>query len=164
MPALLIVGVIVILGGLALFALWIEHLLVVVKAVLPLGLMSLGGIMVYFGWEERKGGPASFMDFSSPAEASRYQAEALAYQEKLNGFQEESSEESTEVFGTESFEFSDEDLRNQTTRNQTTRNQTTIDMPSDGPRDGSGDDSGRGPGDATGDSPANENPGANKED
>ncbi|MDR2302614.1 MAG: hypothetical protein LBF38_11320, partial [Deltaproteobacteria bacterium] len=38
----------------------------------------------YFGWEERKDSKGAFIDFSSPDEASRYQAEALAYQEKID--------------------------------------------------------------------------------
>jgi hypothetical protein len=90
MPALLIIGVLIILGGLALLVVWIEFLWDLIKAVLPLGIIGVGGIMAYFGWEEKKESRGSYLDFSSPTEASRYQAEALAYQEKLNGFQDES--------------------------------------------------------------------------
>ncbi|MDR2459223.1 MAG: hypothetical protein LBE38_00365 [Deltaproteobacteria bacterium] len=90
MPALLIIGILVILGGLTLFIVWFEYLWELIKAILPLAIIGIGGIMAYFGWEEKKDRRGAFIDFSSPTEASRYQAEALAYQEKLSGFQEDS--------------------------------------------------------------------------
>ncbi|MDR1081424.1 MAG: hypothetical protein LBQ79_10805 [Deltaproteobacteria bacterium] len=89
MPALLIIGVVIILGGGVLFAVWFEYLWQLVKALLPLALIGVGGVIAYFGWEEKKDRKGAFLDFSSPTEASRYQAEALAYQEKINGFSEE---------------------------------------------------------------------------
>jgi hypothetical protein len=89
MPALLIIGLVIILGGGVLFAVWIEYLWQLVKALLPLALIGVGGVIAYFGWEEKKDRKGAFLDFSSPTEASRYQAEALAYQEKINGFSED---------------------------------------------------------------------------
>ncbi|MDR2351826.1 MAG: hypothetical protein LBF22_01470 [Deltaproteobacteria bacterium] len=98
MPILLIVGVLLIIGGLTLFVVWIEHLWDLIKALAPLGIISVGAIITYFGWEEKKDRTGAFLDFSSPSEASRYQAEALAYQEKLNDLQEGSlAEDPTEV-------------------------------------------------------------------
>jgi hypothetical protein len=79
----------IILGGGVLFAVWFEYLWQLVKALLPVALIGVGGVIAYFGWEEKKDRRGAFLDFSSPTEASRYQAEALAYQEKINGFSEE---------------------------------------------------------------------------
>lgn len=93
MPALLIIGLVIILGGGVLFAVWFEYLWQLVKALLPLALIGVGGVIAYFGWEEKKDRRGAFLDFSSPTEASRYQAEALAYQEKINGFQEDGTPE-----------------------------------------------------------------------
>jgi hypothetical protein len=90
MPALLIIGLVIILGGGVLFAVWFEYLWNLIRALLPLALIGVGGVIAYFGWEEKKDRRGAFLDFSSPTEASRYQAEALAYQEKINGFNEES--------------------------------------------------------------------------
>jgi hypothetical protein len=94
MPFLLIVGGILILGGLALFVFWFGQFLLVLKAFLPLIVMSLGGLLAYFGWEERRDSQRAFLDFSSPDEASRYQAEALAYQEKLDSLVDRKDTES----------------------------------------------------------------------
>jgi hypothetical protein len=88
MPILFIIGLFIVVGGLVLFVSWFSFFLILVKALLPLAVIALGGILTYFGWEERKDRKGAVMDFSSPAEASRYQAEALAYQEKLNSLQE----------------------------------------------------------------------------
>jgi hypothetical protein len=90
MPALLIIGILIIIGGLTLFVFWFEYLWALVKAFLPLGIIVVGGITAYFGWEAKKDRRGAYLDFSSPTEASRYQAEALAYQEKLSDFQDES--------------------------------------------------------------------------
>ena len=98
MPLLLIIGGVLILAGLALLAAWFSALVVVLKAVLPLGVVGLGGLLAYFGWEERqdrKG--AALMDFSSPAEADRYQADALAYQEKIDQIGEAAGEAAGEA-------------------------------------------------------------------
>jgi hypothetical protein len=84
MPLLLVVGGVLILFGLALFVAWFEYFWQVFKAFLPLFIVFLGGLLTYFGWEERKDTKKAFLDFSSPDEASRYQAEALAYQEKID--------------------------------------------------------------------------------
>ncbi|MDR2387062.1 MAG: hypothetical protein LBE80_05685 [Deltaproteobacteria bacterium] len=83
MPLLLVIGGILIFFGLALFVAWFSYFWQVFKAFLPLFIIALGGLLTYFGWEERKDSKGAFIDFSSPDEASRYQAEALAYQEKI---------------------------------------------------------------------------------
>jgi hypothetical protein len=88
MPILFIVGLLIIVGGLILFVSWFSFFWALLKALAPLAIITLGGVLTYFGWEERKDRKVAVMDFSSPAEASRYQAEALAYQEKLNSLQE----------------------------------------------------------------------------
>jgi hypothetical protein len=79
-----------IVGGLALFVGWFEYFVIVFKALLPLAVIAVGGVLAYFGWEERMDRKTAFLDFSSPDEANRYQAEALAYQEKLNGLHDAS--------------------------------------------------------------------------
>ncbi|MDR2368475.1 MAG: hypothetical protein LBF58_10300 [Deltaproteobacteria bacterium] len=66
------------------FVAWFGYFWQVFKAFLPLFIIALGGLLTYFGWEERKDTKGAFIDFSSPDEASRYQAEALAYQEKID--------------------------------------------------------------------------------
>jgi hypothetical protein len=87
MPALLLTGAIIMIGGLVLFVVWFEYLWALIKALAPLAIIGVGAIVTYFGWEEKKDRSGAFLDFSSPSEASRYQAEALAYQEKLDGIQ-----------------------------------------------------------------------------
>ncbi|MDR1310179.1 MAG: hypothetical protein LBL95_09855 [Deltaproteobacteria bacterium] len=94
MPLLLIVGGFLVLGGLALLIVWLNEFLLVFKAFFPLLVISLGGLLAYFGWEERKDSQRAFLDFSSPDEASRYQAEALAYQEKIDSLGGRRSQES----------------------------------------------------------------------
>ncbi|MDR1487423.1 MAG: hypothetical protein LBT62_05465 [Deltaproteobacteria bacterium] len=84
MPLLFIIGCVLILGGLVLFISWIGYFWLLFKALFPLAIMSLGAVLAYFGWEERKDQKGAFLEFSSPAEATRYQAEALAYQEKID--------------------------------------------------------------------------------
>ncbi|MDR1296654.1 MAG: hypothetical protein LBO05_04625 [Deltaproteobacteria bacterium] len=88
MPPLLVIGAVLFLGGLALLVTWFEYVWMVLKVFLTFGLLGAGGLLAYFGWEERKDRQNAFLDFSSPAEASRYQSEARAYQEKLNQLQE----------------------------------------------------------------------------
>jgi hypothetical protein len=88
MPLLLVIGGVLILFGLALFVAWFGYFWQVFKAFLPLFVIALGGLLTYFGWEERKDSRGAFLDFSSPDEASRYQAEALAYQEKIDSLVE----------------------------------------------------------------------------
>ncbi|MDR2353863.1 MAG: hypothetical protein LBF22_12065 [Deltaproteobacteria bacterium] len=90
MPALLLTGAIIMIAGLVLFVVWFEYLWALIKALAPLAIIGVGAIVTYFGWEEKKDRSGAFLDFSSPTEASRYQAEALAYQEKLDGIQEAS--------------------------------------------------------------------------
>lgn len=85
MPVLMITGLISLLLGIVLFFVWFGYILALIKAVLPLVFIIGGAVASYLGWEElreRRSGPA--IDFSSPDEASRYKAEAKAYQEKLN--------------------------------------------------------------------------------
>lgn len=84
MPLLLIIGGVLILAGLALLVAWFGSFIVLLKAVLPLGVVGLGGLLAYFGWEERQDRGGALLDFSSPAEANRYQADALAYQESID--------------------------------------------------------------------------------
>ncbi|MDR1166619.1 MAG: hypothetical protein LBO66_12290 [Deltaproteobacteria bacterium] len=90
MPALLVIGVLIIIGGLTLFVVWIEYLWILIKALAPLALVSLGAIVAYFGWEEKKDRKGAFLDFSSPTEASRYQAEALAFKERMTVLEDSS--------------------------------------------------------------------------
>jgi hypothetical protein len=92
MPLLLVIGGILILFGLALFVAWFGFFWALFKALLPLFVIALGGLLTYFGWEERKDSKGAFIDFSSPDEASRYQAEALAYQEKISSLSGPDSE------------------------------------------------------------------------
>ena len=94
MPLLLIIGGVLILAGLSLLVAWFEAFLVFLKAILPLGVISLGGLLAYFGWEERQDRQGAIMDFSSPAEANRYQADALAYQESIDQIGEAETAES----------------------------------------------------------------------
>jgi hypothetical protein len=96
MPALLLTGAVIMIGGLVLFVVWFEYLWALIKALAPLAIIGIGAIVTYFGWEEKKDRSGAFLDFSSPSEASRYQAEALAYQEKLDGIQEASREKELE--------------------------------------------------------------------
>ena len=84
MPVLLIAGSVALLFGVVLFFAWFEFILVLVKALLPAFLMAGGAVAAYLGWEEMKDKRAPAMDFSSPDEASRYKAEAAAYQARLN--------------------------------------------------------------------------------
>jgi uncharacterized membrane protein YgcG len=96
MPALLLTGALIMVGGLVLFVVWFEYLWALIKALAPLAVIGCGAIVTYFGWEEKKDRSGAFLDFSSPSEASRYQAEALAYQEKLDGIQEAGREKELE--------------------------------------------------------------------
>jgi hypothetical protein len=88
MPILFIIGLLIVIGGLVLFVSWFSFFWILIKALFPLAVVVLGGVLTYFGWEERKDRKGAVLDFSSPAEASRYHAEALAYQEKLNSLQD----------------------------------------------------------------------------
>ncbi|MDR1873122.1 MAG: hypothetical protein LBS60_14570 [Deltaproteobacteria bacterium] len=97
MPILLIIGLLIIVGGLVLFVSWFGFFWALIKALAPLAIIALGGVLTYFGWEERKDRKGAVMDFSSPAEASRYHAEALAYQEKLNSLQDGETEPGSEA-------------------------------------------------------------------
>lgn len=84
MPVLLIAGLAALLFGLILFFAWFGFILGLAKALLPAFLMAVGGVAAYLGWEELRDKRAPTMDFSSPHEASRYQAEAAVYQAQIN--------------------------------------------------------------------------------
>jgi hypothetical protein len=100
MPLLLIIGCVLILAGIALFVAWAGYFWLLFKALFPLVIIALGGLMTYFGWEEKKDRKGAFLEFSTPAEATRYQADALAYQEKINNLQETEIHDA-EIHGTE---------------------------------------------------------------
>jgi len=84
MPVLLVMGLATVFLGLVLFFAWFGHILALIKAVLPIGFIVCGAVAAYLGWEEKKERERPAMDFSTPDEASRYQAEARAYQERIN--------------------------------------------------------------------------------
>ncbi|MDR2442254.1 MAG: hypothetical protein LBE31_01885 [Deltaproteobacteria bacterium] len=92
MPLLLIIGGFLILIGIALLITWFGVFIILIKILLPLVVIGLGALLAYFGWEEKKDRHNAFIDFSSPAEASRYQADALAYKEKIKKLSESSAE------------------------------------------------------------------------
>ncbi|MDR2455892.1 MAG: hypothetical protein LBE49_04780 [Deltaproteobacteria bacterium] len=96
MPLLLIIGGVLVLAGLSLLVAWFGSFITLLKAVLPLLVAGLGGLLAYFGWEERQDRKGALMDFSSPAEANRYQADALAYQESIDQIAEEQAPGSLE--------------------------------------------------------------------
>jgi hypothetical protein len=84
MPVLLIAGLAALVLGLILFFAWFGHILALIQATLPLAFLAGGAVAAYLGWEELRENRKPVMDFSSPDEASRYKAEARAYQAKLN--------------------------------------------------------------------------------
>ncbi|MDR1043638.1 MAG: LysE family translocator [Candidatus Adiutrix sp.] len=84
MPVLLIAGLVALMLGLILFFAWFGHILALIKATLPLAFLAGGAVAAYLGWEELRESRKPAMDFSSPDEASRYKAEARAYQAKIN--------------------------------------------------------------------------------
>ncbi len=85
MPVLFIAGLLVLLLGLILFFSWFGFILILIKALLPAFLMAGGAVAAYLGWEEwRDKRRTPNLDFSSPVEASRYQAEAAVYQAQIN--------------------------------------------------------------------------------
>lgn len=84
MPVLMIAGLVSLVLGIILFFVWFGYILALIKAVLPLIFIIGGAVASYLGWEEMKEGQGPAMDFSSPDEASRYKAEAKAYQAELN--------------------------------------------------------------------------------
>jgi len=84
MPVLMIAGLVSLVLGIILFLVWFGYILALIKAVLPLVFIIGGAVAAYLGWEEMKEGRGPTMDFSSPDEASRYKAEAKAYQAELN--------------------------------------------------------------------------------
>jgi hypothetical protein len=86
MPGLLVGGLAALLVGLIMFFAWLGAVLNLVKALAALGFIGAGLVIIYLGWEEfqdHKKKPS--LDFSSPAEASRYKAEATAYKAELEG-------------------------------------------------------------------------------
>ncbi|MDR3038510.1 MAG: hypothetical protein LBV21_04350 [Candidatus Adiutrix sp.] len=86
MPVLLMGGLAALVAGLVLFFVWLGAVLTLVKALAPLGLLGAGAVAVYLGWEEFRDLKKPALDFSSPDEANRYQAEAQAYQAEMNQF------------------------------------------------------------------------------
>ena len=84
MPVLLIAGLGALVLGLILFFAWFGHIMALIQATLPLAFLAGGAVAVYLGWEEMREKNKPAMDFSSPDEASRYKAEAKAYQAKIN--------------------------------------------------------------------------------
>lgn len=84
MPVLLIAGLLIAIVGLVLFFAWFGAIWAIIKAFIPLALMSVGAVAAYLGWEEWRDRRAPAMDFSSPDEAQRYKCEAKAYQAELN--------------------------------------------------------------------------------
>lgn len=84
MPVLLIVGLAALLLGIILFFVWFAFILGLVKAFLPAFLMAGGAVAAYLGWEEWRDKRTPALDFSNPDEASRYKAEAAAYQAEIN--------------------------------------------------------------------------------
>lgn len=84
MPVLLIAGLVSLVLGLVLFFAWFGYIVAIAKAILPAAFIGAGAVAAYLGWEEMKDQKGPNIDFSSPAEANRYKAEAMAYQEKIN--------------------------------------------------------------------------------
>ena len=83
-PVLLLSGLATLVVGVVLFFVWLEAILTVVQALMPLALLGAGAVAVYLGWEELRDLKKPALGFSTPAEANRYQAEARAYQEELD--------------------------------------------------------------------------------
>jgi len=83
MPGVLVGGLAALLIGLIMLFAWLEAVLILVKALAALGFIGGGAIAVYLGWEEFRDIKKASLEFSSPAEANRYQAEAEAYQAEL---------------------------------------------------------------------------------
>lgn len=84
MPVLLIAGLAALVLGLILFFAWFVYIAALLKAILPVFFIAGGGVAAYLGWEELQDRKNPHMDFSSPDEASRYKADAKAYQAELN--------------------------------------------------------------------------------
>ena len=83
MPGMLVGGLAALVVGLIMFFAWLGAVLALVKALAALGLIGAGAVAIYLGWEEFRDQKKPNLDFSSPAEADRYRAEAAAYQAKL---------------------------------------------------------------------------------
>ena len=94
MPGMLIGGLAALLIGLIMFFAWLGAVLTLVKALAALGFIGAGAVAIYLGWEEFRDLKKPSLDFSSPDEATRYQAEAAAYQAKLAEIGQETSPES----------------------------------------------------------------------
>lgn len=84
MPVLLIAGLVSLVLGLVLFFAWFAYIVAIIKAILPAAFIGAGAVAAYLGWEEMKDQKNPNIDFSSPTEANRYKAEAMAYQEEIN--------------------------------------------------------------------------------
>ncbi|MDR2421806.1 MAG: hypothetical protein LBE01_00315, partial [Deltaproteobacteria bacterium] len=63
MPILFLVGLLIIIGGLVLFVTWFSFFWILIKAIAPLAIVTLGGVLTYFGWEERKDRKGAILDF-----------------------------------------------------------------------------------------------------
>ncbi|MGL4209745.1 MAG: hypothetical protein ACRCTY_10200 [Candidatus Adiutrix sp.] len=90
MPVLLIVGLSVLALGVVLFFVWLGHIMALIKAFAPMMLIGLGLIISYIGWQEMRDRKEATIDFSTPNEATRYKAEARAYQAERNVITQES--------------------------------------------------------------------------
>ena len=95
MPGMLVGGLAALIVGLIMFLAWLEVVLALVKALAALGLIGAGAVAIYLGWEEFKDQKKPSLDFSSQAEATRYRAEATAYQAKLAELGQGASEPSS---------------------------------------------------------------------
>ncbi len=95
MPALLIVGLVALVLGLVLFIVWFVHIAALLKATVAIAFIVGGAVAAYLGWEELRDRKGPNIDFSSPDEASRYKAEARAYQAELNEMNGEQPEAQT---------------------------------------------------------------------
>jgi hypothetical protein len=82
-PGLLVGGLAALVVGLIMFFVWLGAVLTLIKALAALGFMGAGAGAIYLGGDEFQDHKRPSLDFSSPAEAARYQAEAAAYQSKL---------------------------------------------------------------------------------
>jgi len=97
MPVLLIVGVAALLLGLILLVAWFGYIIGLIKAVLPVIILVGGAVAAYLGWEEMRDQRQPNIDFSNPDEASRYRAEAQAYQARINEIKDNGDSQSPDI-------------------------------------------------------------------
>ena len=84
MPGLLVGGLAALVAALIMIFAWLEAVLTLAKALAALGFLGAGAVAVYLGWEELRDLKKPALGFSCPDEATRYQAEAAAYQAKID--------------------------------------------------------------------------------